>query len=291
MKKIYLLIPFLLFVVLVFSQEIPNNSFELWTTASAGHEDPDSWSTANSTTNVIPFYKKTTEKVTDSYDGNYAAKLTSVGILTFVAPGFVTLGDFSINVFTQVTSITGGIAYSLHPSKLKLWYKYTPSGSDNMRIGLWMLRNDGTAVPDTVGTVLFESAEVVSEYTQLVLDIEYRNEFTPELLNVIAVSSNPTAAVSGSVLHIDKFELEYATGIISDESHKLNVYPNPANDFVKLNGYFNNSNYSISDMTGRTVLNGYYSENEIIPVADLPNGIYLISIEKNGIIHSQKFMK
>lgn len=291
MKKTYLIITLLFIAVFAFSQEIPNNSFESWTTASAGHEDPDSWSTANSTTNVFPIYKFTTEKTTDAYDGTYAAKLTSTAILTLVAPGFVTLGDFSMNVFTQVTSITGGLEYNLRPTKLMVWYKYTPSGNDNMRIGMWMLRNDGTSVPDTVGTVLFESPDLVSEYNQLVMDVDYRNDYDPELLNIIAVSSIPNAAVAGSVLLIDKFELEYATGLIAEKSQQLEIYPNPANDYIKLTEYFNNSRYFISDMIGKTILDGFYDKNEKISVADLPVGVYLISIEKNGIIHSQKFIK
>ncbi|MDD3741271.1 MAG: hypothetical protein PHH30_08515 [Bacteroidales bacterium] len=98
MIKIFTVSIFFFFTIVVYSQNIPNNSFEEWYTAAEGHEDPVSWNTANPTTNVMPIYKVTTEKTDDSYEGSYAAKLTSKTILTFVAPGFITLGDFDIDL-------------------------------------------------------------------------------------------------------------------------------------------------------------------------------------------------
>jgi hypothetical protein len=289
----YIFTSFLILVIasVSFSQEIPNNSFESWTEASAGHEDPDSWSTANSTTNVFPIYKITTTKTDDAYDGSYAAMLSSKTVLTFVAPGFVTLGDFSIDLWTQVTSITGGIEYTLRPSKLKVWYKYTPAETDNMRIGMWMLRTEGFEVPDTVGTALFESGANINEYTQIEIDVEYRNEFNPEILNIIAVSSNPDGPVAGSVLYIDKFELEYSTGIIQETQSVLNVYPNPVSDYILLPEYFSGSNFTIVNIAGQEIEKGVYSAENPILVSDFSSGIYFLNVEKTGIIHSQKFIK
>ncbi|MDD3687482.1 MAG: PCMD domain-containing protein [Bacteroidales bacterium] len=289
----YILISFLILIItsVSFSQEIPNNSFETWTEASAGHEDPDYWSTANSTTNVFPIYKITTTKTEDAYDGSYAAMLSSQTVLTFVAPGFVTLGDFSIDLWTQVTSITGGIEYTMRPSKLKVWYKYTPAETDNMRIGMWMLRNEGFEVPDTVATALYESGASINEYTQIEIDVEYRNEFNPEILNIIAVSSNPDGPVAGSVLYIDKFELEYSTGIIQESQSVLNVFPNPVTDYILMPEYFSGSNFTITNMGGQIVYKGFYIAENPILISDFSSGIYVLNVEKNGIIHSQKFIK
>ncbi|HNQ68712.1 MAG TPA: PCMD domain-containing protein [Bacteroidales bacterium] len=272
-----------------YSQTIPNYSFEDWYTASAGHEDPVSWNTANPTTNVFPIYKITTEKTTDSYDGNYAAKLTSKTIMTFVAPGFITLGDFTIDIWTQETSITGGIDFNLKPDKLKLWYKYIPVGNDMMRIGLWMLRNDGSEIPDTVATALFETHETQNTYSQLIVDIEYRNDFNPEILNIMSVSSNPDNPVAESVLYIDKIELDYNTGIITNNISDFNIYPSPTNNYIFLNNCFNNCKYYIYDLVGKKISENIYTEP--INVSEFTNGTYLISVEFNGILHTQKFIK
>lgn len=275
----------------VFSQDIPNNSFETWYTAAEGHEDPEGWSTANPTTNVIPIYVLTTEKTEDSYDGSFAAKLTSQTVLTFVAPGFVTLGDFDIDIWTQETSITGGIEYNLYPDKLNLYYKYSPESGDSFRIGMWMLRVDGFEVPDTVATALYDGSEEQTEYTYLSIPVEYRNGFEPEILNIIGVSSNPDNPVAGSVLYIDKFELEYSTGIIENQNKEELRFTNPAKNFILINDYFTGSEINIYTINGQFVKSIFLREGNSVNIADLSSGMYIISMIKDGIIHSQKLVK
>lgn len=289
MIKLFCFSIFVSFSVLLFSQNIPNNSFEEWYTATAGHEDPLSWNTANPTTNVSPINKVTTEKSTDSFDGTYAVKLTSKNILTFVAPGFITLGDFDIDLWTQQTSITGGIEFTLKPDKLKLWYKYLPIENDMMRIGLWMLRNDGSDIPDTVATALFDSYETQSTYSQLIIDLEYRNEFSPEILNIMAVSSHPDNPVAGSVLFIDNIELDYCSGIIDLTFSNFDIFPSPGIDYISLNKYFVNCKYKIYDASGRILTDGIF--NDFINISYLNMGTYFISVESEGILHTQKFIK
>ncbi len=285
------LLSFLFIVNNVFSQEIPNNNFEIWNTATEGHEDPESWNTANPTTNISPINVITTEKTTDAYEGNYAAKLTSHTVLTFVAPGFVTLGDFDINIWTQETSITGGIEYNLYPDKLNLYYKFIPQDGDSFRIGMWLLRDDGTEVPDTVATALYDGFEEKSEYTYLSIPIEYRNDFVPEILNIIGVSSNPNNPVVGSVLYIDKFELEYSTGIIKQQDDNELDLTNPIKDVILINNYFSNSEYKIYTLNGQLIKSSILDHGNSIDVGNLASGIYIFSIIKDGLIHSQKLVK
>ncbi|MDD2635477.1 MAG: PCMD domain-containing protein [Bacteroidales bacterium] len=284
------LVLFLVSASYIYAQDVPNNSFEIWYTADQGHEEPESWSTANSTTNTFPINEVTTEKTDDAYDGNYAAKLTSITVFTLVAPGFITLGNFDIDVFTQVTNITGGIDFNLYPDKLTAYYKYTPAEGDFFRLGMWMLRDDGTDVPDTVATALYDGYDEMIEYSFLSIDVEYRNEFQPELLNIIAISSNPDEPVVGSVLFIDKIELEYTTGIIENSTDELSVFPNPTADYFKINDYFIDSKVVIYNSAGIEVylVNNYNGEQ--ISTNDLSSGQYLIKINKDGISHTQKLI-
>lgn len=182
MKYIFFLI-FLIGPTYIYTQVIPNNSFEIWVTATEGHEDPENWSTANSTTNTFPINAVTTEKTEDAYNGSYAAKLTSTAVLTFVAPGFISLGDVDINIWSQEASITGGINFNLYPERLTAYYKYSPAEGDFFRFGMWMLRDDGTDIPDTVATALYNGYDQTTEYTFLSVDVVYRNDFQPEILN------------------------------------------------------------------------------------------------------------
>ncbi len=295
MKK-FLLLHLICIYGIFYGQTIPNNSFEEWYQHSAGHLDPVVWNTANPTTNVFPINKITTERTDDAYDGNYAAKLTSKTVLTFVAPGFITLGEFNINLFTQQTSITGGISFNLKPEKLKLYYKYTPAQGDFFRIGLWMLRNDGTQIPDTVATALFEGSEPKNSFTPLEIELIYRNEFTPEILNIIAVSSNPNTPVAGSVLIVDKIELDYP--IFSElniyDKTKFLIFPNPASDVIYLNDLldFNSVNIiKIFDIQGKEIFKFDNHFENGIDISSLDKGNYIIKVYTSNIIHSQKFIK
>ena len=288
--KFLFLVLFLITSSYIYTQDIPNNSFETWFTATEGHEDPENWSTANTTTNVFPVNKITTTKTDDAYDGSYAAKLTSQAVLTFVAPGFISLGDVNINIWTQVASITGGIDFNLFPERLTAYYKYSPAEGDFFRFGMWMLRDDGSDVPDTVATALYNGYDEMSEYTYLSINVEYRNEFQPEILNIIAISSNPDNPAAGSTLIIDKIELEYSTGIIENLSDKLSLFPNPTTDSFKINDYFIGSKLTIFDAIGREVyLVNNYNGKQIL-TSELPSGQYLVKVNKSGINHTQKLI-
>ncbi len=290
MKKLLLLI-FTVWTIQLSAQLIPNNSFESWTIATAGHEDPDNWATANPTTNVFPLYVVTTEKTTDAYDGSFAVKMTSTNVLTLVSPGLITLGDFSVNLFTQVSTLTGGINFNLHPDKVNFHYKFSPASGDSFRMGLWMLRDDGSEVPDTVATALFDGFDTQTEYTFQSIDIEYRSELEPEILNIIFVSTAPGNPVAGSILFIDKVELEYTTGIITDNIDELQVFPNPTKDYLVVNEVFNACGYKVFDLNGRLIKSNNNSKENRIELIGIESGTYILSIEKDGIIHSQKFIK
>lgn len=295
MKKLILLLLISIYGIF-YGQTVPNNSFEEWYQHSAGHLDPVGWNTANATTNVFPINKVTTERTEDAYSGNYAAKLSSKTVLTFVAPGFITLGEFNINLFTQQTSITGGINFNLKPEKLKLYYKYTPAQGDFFRIGLWMLRNDGTQIPDTVATALYEGYEPKNEFTPLEIELIYRNDFTPEILNITAVSSNPDAPVAGSVLIVDKIELDYPTfsgSNIIDKTISI-IFPNPSTDIIYLNDLldFNLVNIiEILDIQGKEIFKFENNFENGIDISSLQKGNYVIKVYTSNIIHSQKFIK
>lgn len=102
-------------------------------------------------------------------------------------------------------------------------------------------------------------------------------EATLDIDNIMARSS--------PLLGIDNFEL----------TKKIVLYPNPSNDYIKLQNTVNlneNFQYNISDLTGRKVLNGNSKFDEKINIDTLINGNYFIQIEnENGEIFKEKFIK
>ncbi len=56
----------------------------------------------------------------------------------------------------------------------------------------------------------------------------------------------------------------------------LSIVPNPATDAISLPGLKTNMQYSIADITGRTIKTGNYHPGQPVSVATLPEGLYFL---------------
>ncbi|MEL6916533.1 MAG: S8 family serine peptidase [Bacteroidota bacterium] len=86
--------------------------------------------------------------------------------------------------------------------------------------------------------------------------------------------------------------LSYYTTLTTTSDINFSVYPNPAIERIQLdgNGYANNTEYRIVNTSGVTVKKGFLANN-IVDVADLSTGLYIISIYDLNGIKSTKFCK
>jgi len=79
--------------------------------------------------------------------------------------------------------------------------------------------------------------------------------------------------------------------LLKDKEPKINIYPNPAYDklFIEL---ANNepSFYEVINIMGKIVLKNELHGN-IIPIVNLPAGIYILRLSNNGVIYKSKFIK
>ena len=82
------------------------------------------------------------------------------------------------------------------------------------------------------------------------------------------------------------YEIELVSAGINLEANpkwEVEIYPNPANDFVIVKSQTANYNYSIFDLGGRELLKGKVSkEVNLLNVRSLPNGLYIMSMT-NGL--------
>ncbi len=77
------------------------------------------------------------------------------------------------------------------------------------------------------------------------------------------------------------------SGIAQTENNIIGIYPNPANEFITLNGAV--KSYTITDITGRKLMTG--TENSI-DISALKNGVYTIFIESySGQNYISKLIK
>ncbi len=100
--------------------------------------------------------------------------------------------------------------------------------------------------------------------------------------------------ISDNYIQLDGFAADYTSNGVEDTDAiedlvdndvEFDVFPNPASAKIRLNipAAFRNGTLTITDMAGRTIRTSKVSEiyNTEIPIHDLADGIYLISIHNN----------
>ena len=90
----------------------------------------------------------------------------------------------------------------------------------------------------------------------------------------------PSCSASREVNEINNSTFEFA-----------NVYPNPSNGVLNLDGISTESNLLIRDLQGKTVLQKTNVKNEKnIDISNLTDGLYIVSFEGNGTTKNLKLI-
>ncbi len=85
----------------------------------------------------------------------------------------------------------------------------------------------------------------------------------------------------------------FITGIDKAEEAKLEVYPNPFDDFITIKNVVNQSIFNVFSVDGRKVVTGsIVGNNQVISTSTLGAGIYVLQlITSEGQIATQKIIK
>ncbi len=70
----------------------------------------------------------------------------------------------------------------------------------------------------------------------------------------------------------------------------IGLYPNPATSVININSKLNGSDYVVTDMTGKTVMQGKVAGNPIV-VNALTTGMYVIVLKNSSNFYSVRFIK
>lgn len=266
----------------IYSQQIPNYSFENWE-SSSGYDEPVDWTTPNSTSYVFPFYVLTVTPSNEYYSGTKSARLETKEIVGIPVPGLLTLGELHVDIFNNSSSISGGIPFISRPSKLRGFMKYSPQPQDSALVGVFMLKyNSGSGVCDTIGLGAYYQSFQTTVFTEFEVNIDYSSTEMPDSMNIIIMSSDVDNPVLGSILHIDELSFDYSSFVEKNTGNKAPVIVNPADDFINIisNGMkIKRVNiYNISGMNRLRIDNIYYERDILLSSAGLSNGRYIIEI-------------
>lgn len=114
----------------------------------------------------------------------------------------------------------------------------------------------------------------------------YQSHLYPPLVEYVFEAKGKTYGIGHGIVAelIDK-----PTSIFKVSFNVLRIYPNPAKDVIHISNLEKESAYTVTDMTGKTILTGNAMES--IDVSSLNPGMYVLYIANTGMTSSAKFVK
>lgn len=263
----------------VASQQLPNVGFENWEQKTFNGTDylsPVGWFTLNP---LKAFgYEETTFESLDASIGKSAVMLeTMIGPFNTI-PGLLTLENIlGDNGMPNVEN--NRISFQNLPAGFTFYYKSGPELGD-ANVIFMMLSKWKNGKRDTIGIASFEIDSAVEKYTYAVVPTVYfiNNELPDSMSFIVSSSKNGFSPIVGSWFLVDHLQLFYADGLAEEATKKLNIYPNPASEYIQIGGLNKDKNYSIYNLMGQLVMNGRTENSKVFGLNPLNNGNYILHL-------------
>jgi len=299
MKSIILFIwVFCLTILFGYGQQLPNNDFEEW--EDSGFKEPLFWNTPNPYTNIAGI-GSVVFKSDSAYSGIFSAHLETkiIPIYNILAPGVITLADFSLDVSNQTFSYSGGYFLQQNVQKLTGMFKYQGVANDSAVVLIYNFRNREGEEYDTIGNG-YAYLHDAKEWTPFTVNMRYLNGHVPDTFNILIMSTTDEGITDithdGSVMLVDSLAIHTNTGIINlwEKPIALHVYPNPATSVINFETDETGKNRKliISDPTAKIISRLSFKEKTItFDLSEFSSGIYSYSVvEANRIVNSGSFI-
>jgi hypothetical protein len=201
---------------------------------------------------------------------------------------YIMSGDYSCRQEGTTASRDLGQKFVVKPStpyRFSFFYKTGIETTGNgCRVWCSWLDNSQLGIDDPVLHSGFMKSETWLKYEIAVTSPEGAGYF------YLLVRTLPN-----SVTYWDDFNFEedIASGSIETKSLKINIYPNPATNYLIISNMNNMQQIDIQSITGVSLWSGKFNgEEEVtIPVNRLPDGLYLIRIHSKEYHYTRKFIK
>jgi hypothetical protein len=206
----------------------PNFDFEEWTGTfndkkELMYEEPKGgfWTTTNRLR--LLGGPVTTEKSTDSYAGQYAARMETKQFGTLIITGMILAGEFNTDKYPDKPNyINTGQPFKGKPIRLMGYYKYQGVDNDSGSVFFAMTKwNTQLKKTDTIAEV-WQVLGNTNTYTKFDIALKYYfPDVEPDSIRIACISStqgryftDPANTRVGSVLYIDELSMEMPGGKI-----------------------------------------------------------------------------
>lgn len=141
---------------------------------------------------------------------------------------------------------------------------------------------------NSIGFAVIELTGTISAYQEFNTPIQYLNNEVPDSMFILVYTSN-NGSNGVTEAFFDDITLEYAPlSSAKNEAGRLSVYPNPASDYVSIDGDISGISEVKVFTAGGQLEKMYALSNKTIDISDLATGLYILEIKsRDEVIHYQ----
>gem|GEM_PF-2685786 len=173
------------------------------------------------------------------------------------------------------------------------WFAFEKEGYDSWLHDSWLLAYNSEVKKADENNLLSEyvpeDESLYRSHSINLLENKYLRKGDTVRIRFLLVSD---AYSNGWGWSIDNLTVQEGAGVVADERTEDEIYilPNPAGNVIRITGKAEGSTYQIVDVLGNRIVGGKIDKD--IPVADLPTGIYFVTIaDLDNRILVKTFMK
>lgn len=219
---------FILFCNTLSFAQIPNPSFETWTSGR-----PNGW---HSYRHSAPYTFEMQDN--NSHLGSYALKsIVYPYSATILLTAGIMTGDVTWSGINPTMEKYGYIAGTEKPSKLVGWYIFDNkfNTDDTLIANIWFKKSG-----IVIGSGQFTTATGNTVYKQFVVNVNYISSLEPDSFKIFISFNKPDKLrdiiTGGEYFIVDNLAFDNSTGIENNNNkeREIKVYPNPANELLTI---------------------------------------------------------
>lgn len=252
-----------------------NLDFEKWAINYNGIDEAKNWL---NTSDASKYDAPTTmfKEVDNPANGLASVKLTT----EYWQVG----AEYSLD--TLIGSLIQQSQYSKRPKSFEFKFKASPQLGDAILVGVQLTKTIDDSMM-VLGEGFFTSNQIQENWITKKIEIEYYSGYSPDNINIIALSSANAAlkngsdgyAKIGSTLYLDNLKLNVEKEEVKKQEYYIHVFPNPAKEYINVETNSpDNQQIEIYTLSGKLLLKTSFNHHSKIDISGLSSGTYLYKV-------------